>query len=523
MDSPAFWIIPVAVLGAVVGSFLNVVIFRLPRGLSISQPRWSFCPHCEGRVRSYHNVPILSWFWLRGRCRYCAAPIATVYPVIECATLLLFITVWDALFLTRSVPTVASSAGSWSGDWPMAIAYVVLFAGLLAISCMDIETYSIDIRVSAFVTIVGVACHAVWGIPAVLLAPTTASTGALPPALCLIGAAMGLAWVLTHFVGARLTRLRILSHGGPNATCPNDGESHDGDGAPETTDARAVPNEPARVGLTPVRPVDGDLPTAYTDTANQRFQPLPIAVFCGVVLALVVWQTVAPDHRLLHDTIPAGGQRGFVACFVLMLLLILASLTKREADEQIVQEIEAEREGARSMALREFAWFIPALCVGIGLFVLLRRGGQIAATWQDAVGAASGLGVLSPHVAGALYAVAGMVFAAALGWFVRILGTLAFGKEAFGTGDIHIMAAMGAVAGFWAVVFSFFLAAVLALIGVLATLFRKSSRAIPLGPWLAMGLFVTLWLQDFLLRAFGFAGALLWSILSGQPMPAYGG
>lgn len=71
-----------ASFGAVIGSFLNVVIHRLPRGESLSRPR-SRCPECETPVSPRDNVPLLSWALLRGRCRHCAAPIAVRYPAVE--------------------------------------------------------------------------------------------------------------------------------------------------------------------------------------------------------------------------------------------------------------------------------------------------------------------------------------------------------------------------------------------------------------------------------------------------------
>jgi leader peptidase (prepilin peptidase)/N-methyltransferase len=77
-----------AVLGAVFGSFLNVVAYRLPRGESLSRPR-SRCPHCETPIRPYDNVPVLSWLLLRGRCRSCRAAISPRYPLVEAATGLL--------------------------------------------------------------------------------------------------------------------------------------------------------------------------------------------------------------------------------------------------------------------------------------------------------------------------------------------------------------------------------------------------------------------------------------------------
>jgi leader peptidase (prepilin peptidase)/N-methyltransferase len=74
--------LPVFICGLVVGSFLNVVIYRLPRGESIVRPR-SFCRSCSRSIRWYENIPILSYALLRGRCRACGSPISPRYPVIE--------------------------------------------------------------------------------------------------------------------------------------------------------------------------------------------------------------------------------------------------------------------------------------------------------------------------------------------------------------------------------------------------------------------------------------------------------
>lgn len=77
------------VLGLLIGSFLNVVIYRVPAGLSLVSPG-SACPACAHPVRAYDNVPVLSWLVLRGRCRDCATPIAGRYPLVELATGVLF-------------------------------------------------------------------------------------------------------------------------------------------------------------------------------------------------------------------------------------------------------------------------------------------------------------------------------------------------------------------------------------------------------------------------------------------------
>ena len=76
----------VALIGLAVGSFLNVIIHRLPRGVSIVWPP-SACARCGARIRWYDNVPVVSWLVLRGRCRDCRAPIAIRYPIVELVTL----------------------------------------------------------------------------------------------------------------------------------------------------------------------------------------------------------------------------------------------------------------------------------------------------------------------------------------------------------------------------------------------------------------------------------------------------
>jgi leader peptidase (prepilin peptidase) / N-methyltransferase len=78
-------------LGLALGSFLNVCIYRLPRDMSVLNPRWSACPHCKRPIAFYDNVPVLSWLLLRGRCRKCRAAITPRYLVIELLTAALFL------------------------------------------------------------------------------------------------------------------------------------------------------------------------------------------------------------------------------------------------------------------------------------------------------------------------------------------------------------------------------------------------------------------------------------------------
>ena len=82
-------IVTCAALGLVVGSFLNVMFYRVPRGQSVVRPR-SRCPHCGTTLANRDNIPVVSWLALRGRCRTCDARISVRYPVVEATTAAVF-------------------------------------------------------------------------------------------------------------------------------------------------------------------------------------------------------------------------------------------------------------------------------------------------------------------------------------------------------------------------------------------------------------------------------------------------
>nr|WP_297060502.1 A24 family peptidase [Thermosynechococcus sp. M3746_W2019_013] len=112
-------------LGAAVGSFLNVVIYRVPRGRSLLYPP-SRCPICLTTLKPWDNIPILGWLFLRGQCRYCHAPISWRYPAIELLTALLYVLI------------VAVSG--WQGQ---TLVLWLLSAWLLALALIDLDTMTL--------------------------------------------------------------------------------------------------------------------------------------------------------------------------------------------------------------------------------------------------------------------------------------------------------------------------------------------------------------------------------------------
>lgn len=89
----------IVIIGLILGSFLNVVIYRLPRGISIVKPG-SFCPGCNSPIKWYDNIPVLSFIILRGRCRNCKKPISLRYPVVEILTSLVLLMVYKKFYFS---------------------------------------------------------------------------------------------------------------------------------------------------------------------------------------------------------------------------------------------------------------------------------------------------------------------------------------------------------------------------------------------------------------------------------------
>jgi leader peptidase (prepilin peptidase)/N-methyltransferase len=125
-----FWSLVFFAFGCIIGSFLNVCIYRMPLDLSVVSPP-SHCPHCKYSIPFYLNVPLFTWLMLKGRCRNCGAPIAPRYFIVELLTGLTFLSCWLAFGEQRP-------AGPW-----LALVYAIFLAGLIVATFIDFEHFII--------------------------------------------------------------------------------------------------------------------------------------------------------------------------------------------------------------------------------------------------------------------------------------------------------------------------------------------------------------------------------------------
>jgi leader peptidase (prepilin peptidase) / N-methyltransferase len=134
------------VIGAAVGSFLNMLIWRLPRGLSFVDPAKSFCPKCKHSLGPSDLLPLLSWLLGRGRCRYCKEPIAVRYFLVELLTGTLFALLWWQYLIVGYEPVRMTF-------------FMAATAALIAIIFIDWELYIIPDEINAFLLFLGIGLH----------------------------------------------------------------------------------------------------------------------------------------------------------------------------------------------------------------------------------------------------------------------------------------------------------------------------------------------------------------------------
>lgn len=182
-------------IGAAIGSFLNVLIYRMPRGLSISSPAYSFCPSCKTPLGLADLIPLFSWLFSKGRCRYCGSKVASRYFWVEMANGLIYAGIWWNYLVAGQEPAYA-------------IAYALAASMLVAIIWIDWEFYIIPDEINAFLWFIGILLNIffwagrlpqafTWGMP-------TALTG------WLMG--VGVLWGIA-FLGRVVFRKDAMGHG----------------------------------------------------------------------------------------------------------------------------------------------------------------------------------------------------------------------------------------------------------------------------------------------------------------------
>ena len=133
------------IFGACIGSFLNVVVYRIPAGLSLIHPP-SRCPQCLHSLGITENVPVFGWLWLRGRCRWCQTKISSRYPTVEAITGLMFVLVF------------------WRFSYSLeTIGYCAFLSWLLSLSLIDLDTMTLPSPLTKSGLVLGLVFQAVLG------------------------------------------------------------------------------------------------------------------------------------------------------------------------------------------------------------------------------------------------------------------------------------------------------------------------------------------------------------------------
>jgi leader peptidase (prepilin peptidase)/N-methyltransferase len=376
------------VFGSCIGSFLNVVVWRLPRGESLATPP-SHCPKCNHPLAWYDNIPVLGWIMLGGRCRYCRDAISIRYPLIEGITGLIFAGYYVLLFIAKLGPRVhPMTSVLWWGfgsmttladDWPIYALYMMLLSGLLAISLIDAELFIIPIEIPWLMAGIALVVHAAYSGAA---RPGALDVSYVGAALAMGGAAGWLISLLLRFTG-------VLAVSFP-------------DGEPmleiERQEIEAEIAQARREGRQP--DPDLKLPPRFT-------------------------------RRMLHAEIS-----------------------------------------------KEVYFLLPPMALAVGCLIL-------SSQWPAAERFFSLVAAI-PWSSGLLGSILGLLTGGMVIWLTRIGGTLAFGKVAMGLGDVHLLAAIGAVLGAGPAAMTFFVAPFFGLIVALYALITGRHREIPYGPYLSL-------------------------------------
>lgn len=447
-------------LGAICGSFINVLVYRLPKGLNIVSPP-SACTACGTRLSWRQNFPIFGWLWLRGRCRFCRSPVSIEYPLVELFVALLFATyfLWfaDPYVMDRMGIDIRDWRPEWAADglwrmWPMLLIILCLSGSFIAATLIDARTFLIPIALPWFATAVAFVVHplhALWvqlsrgGLFDAHFAWTIPTPSGMWMGVAL-GGSLGLA------CSAILLAFGLL----PRSF--EDYEEWESEHQ-ATLEARAM---------------DAGSPSAEPPQDSMRLVLRRTLYLTGPAVALMcVGFTIGMRMDLAFQGLAIG----------LGLGLILGLVLRRFADRSVDEEPDfLQYPFARREMGKELLFLAPILVGGLLGAWLCSTGGSLE--WV-ALDSPLWLRALGGSLLG--YLVAGGAV-----WVVRIGGTLAVNTEAMGIGDVHLLAAAGAALGWIDPLLAFFTAPFFGIswvvLGVVfRRFFRTSGTALPYGPHLA--------------------------------------
>ncbi|MBI1371239.1 MAG: hypothetical protein GC159_00545 [Phycisphaera sp.] len=414
------WVMFCFVLGASVGSFLTVVISRMPLGLSLVRPR-SRCPGCMHRLTWYDNLPIITWLLLGGKCRYCKSKIGFIYPMIELCTAGLFAAWFIVCYMTDLRPGFSGPGIQYSGI--LFIPGLFLLAILVACTFIDAEHWIIPIGLP----------H-VAAVAALILMPTGV-------------------WVTEAYTGPGVGAVRTMSlpqlRPGGVRSMPSQREKY--------MQAMTPYNRSAEVRAAIATDQEGEVRVSAAPLVDTRQAAAGIGGFVGLIIAnLLLYLGVLPQSFDHVDEDEAGGPENWTP-----------------------------HPHPRREVLKEVMFITPAIIGGLIGYLVTSADAE---PWSNTM--LTFCGVLLGYLAGG-----------AVVWILRILGTLGFGKEAMGLGDVHLMAGVGAVIGWQGAIAAFFIAPFFGIAYVLVTLglsvlAKWEMKEIPFGPHLALATVVVMFFRE---------------------------
>lgn len=422
--------------GACLGSLTNVLVYRLPLGMGVVTPP-SRCTSCGTRLTWRENFPVFGWLCLRGKCRFCRSPVSAEYPIVEAAVGLLFVVVFAYLYADPLIyPGKWLDAGgasfgmrpewAWGGfsrSWPIFIMWLLLVTCLVAILLVDAKTFMIPLPLVWWPAVFGLIAH--------------------------------VGFALYSQYGYRGPG-RLINVPGWDWAIPT----------PTSTGWPIVGGSIGGIvgiGLSSLLLAKGKIKRSFHDYEAWEKSHLASP---AVASADAVAGAVAGEGA---EGAPVAGERAPAA-----------PETSQDQADLWTQYPHARRE-----MIREFLFLAPCIGLALGGAALATH---LAGPWTfDPMSGTSLPSVMAPLwlkvLAGVLM---GYLIGGGVVWAVRIFGTLAFGKEAMGLGDVHMMAAVGACLGWIDSTLAFFVAAFVGLIWNVGQVFRDSKRPLPYGPYLAV-------------------------------------